>query len=296
MSAQLRRAQLKVQKAEALLAAARLQLVAEEAREAERTRQKEESKAEKKAQMKAYNEDPIVKRANARHLLMTAYSERGMRYGEDVVDAYLEWRKTDPAAERCRNAYERVQLYAESRPPVKPFNIFAKTLAGELIPLNYHPEADKRSLINQLATAFPEEFPVGSTMICMGDEPLEEDSVVGLLSKPLSLITYSKLSVWNSGENDLGPAMRYQFFVKPEGILQDALNPITYNQEITIVYFPLTCSFRLTWNGLTYPISELSNQLRTYSIATNYYRNTRKTFTDAAQEELVHAFHAVRIY
>jgi hypothetical protein len=118
--------------------------------------------------------------------------------------------------------------------------------------------------------------------------------MVGLLHMPLTTISFQKVETWASGEKELGPAVRYNFYVTPEGIARHPQYHITYAQPVTICYFPLTHRFRIHWNGATYPIECLAEYLKTHAVLVHHITNQTYTLTEQAQAELVHAFQAVR--
>lgn len=138
------------------------------------------------------------------------------RYSHDLVKEYIQWEATaayPPGVERD----DKVRAFFHLRLPSPSIPIFAKTMTGELIPLVYRADCDKRHLLKQLETIDAAQFPIGSTdliRLAESSMPVEEGEIVGLFQHGIQTVAYPKQ--WDVSDVTLyhGSTIEYCFTIK----------------------------------------------------------------------------------
>lgn len=319
MSGFVRRAERKVAKLEAELASARAELARQMGLDVERAAAKaaraEKKKAERREARRTYlAEFPQMALSEATTILASICHKRGNRFNANMGEQFLAWKRVTDFAPNT-NLYQKAVQFLETtgdENEPEPVPVFAKTMTGDLIPLEYHAEKDSQDLIRQLAEFAPEEFPLGSTvvfrMMDMVDEPVEKSEIFGIFRNDNKLVTYVPTldsihdEYFQGGHAEC--AIHYHFRIKPEGLAVIGLSaralqapPITRDVTVPIIYYPQSERIRSEYSGELVPLSELENRLNDM-VATREYIDYQTTvmyrLTKEAQDELRCVFMTVR--
>jgi hypothetical protein len=307
MSGFVRRAQRNLLKAELRLKEAREELTRQLEWDVVRAQKKAERIAAKKAEEKAARDaNPQRIRMETTYLLLTICVKRNLQYTDKLFQMYVEWKKTMEFAPKT-NLYQKVSCFLRETFPEEDeekenaISIYAKTMTGELIPLNYYPHSDKRILQLQLQKIDPEQFPLGSTNIVRLSEdpsaPVQQEEIFGILQHSTKLVTYARhvddqVKFGFNPEN--GPCISYQFYVIPAGLVSLAGSELKYSTPFHIFYYPekkLVDIENISFHP--HPLENLAEKIRKTTImaSTDSYPYRYKAgFTQDATEEMVTLF------
>lgn len=239
------------------------------------------------------------KAPNYAEVVLRVCVERNLRYSDELVQEYIRWENSTEFAHNV-SLYKKVCFFFKQRVLAEKIPIFAKTMAGELIPLQYRPYCDKRNLLEQLEEIDQDLYPIGSTNIIRLVEdstaPVEEGEVFAIVQQEFHAVQYTNLLSGDSATVTVkhGPKITYNFKIKPKYFTRDECGHLDENLEdvdVSLTHFlhkntVMTSRF---WD--VYPIERLHEEIG--SICYNmdvgrYYIN------EQAQQELVALFHIVR--
>lgn len=301
MSGFVRRAQRKVAKLEAQLAAARAEVARQKELDVQRAAAKATRAEERKAQKRAARAaDPQRIRLETMKILMDMCIKQNLKCDASMVDQYMAWKQTIEFPPNT-NLYQKCTRFVnETFPEEAGIPIYAKTLTGELIPLVYHSHHDSRDLLLQLQILSPEEFPLGSTTIarlCEEEEakpPVKEGDLFGLFhhgAKVVSYCPYSNDSVYLH-KYEPTVAIVYSFQIKPEGLIRGPELGLQRPLSLSLHYSSekQAISFRAE---LMRPLSDLPVILQALSLF-EYDTYYSYSLTDQAQKEVMDLFEAIR--
>lgn len=312
MSGFVKRAQRHVLNAELRLEVARKELARQLELDVVRAQKKAEHIAAKKAQEKATRDaNPQRIRMETTYLLLTICVKRNLRYTDQLYEQYTEWKKVREFAPKT-NLYQKVyrflgETFPEEEEKENAIPIYAKTMTGELIPLNYHPHSDKRDLQLQLQQVDPNQFPLGSTKLVRlsedPSEPVKEEEIFGILQRVTKLVNYivhnnDQVNTGFTPEN--GPCICYQFYVIPAGVVSVAGSVFKYSTPFQMFYYPEKKLVDIAYiSTRPQPLENLSEKIQKASImaSTDSYPYRYKTsLTQEAAEEIVTLFQTVLHY
>lgn len=300
MSGFVRRAQRKVAKLEAQLAAARAEVARQKELDVQRAAAKavrvEERKAQKRA-ARAANPERI--RLETMKILMDICIKQNLKCNASMVDQYMVWKQTIEFPPNT-NLYQKCTRFVnEIFPEEAGIPIYAKTLTGELIPLVYHPHHDSRDLLLQLQIISPEEFPLGSTTIarlCEEEEaPVKEGDLFGLFHHGAEVVSYRPYS---DDDVHLLPyedtvCITYGLQINPEGLIRGPQLGLQRPLSLSLHYSPEKQTIATRWDQSHRPMSEFSTILQTLTLY-DYSTYHSYSLTDQAQKEVMAVFEAIR--
>lgn len=308
MSGFVRRAQRNLLKAELCLQKAREELTRQLELDVIRAQKKAERIAAKKAEEKALRDaNPLRIRMETSHLLLTLCVKRNLQYTNTLFETYVEWKKTVEFAPKT-NLYQKTSRFLQETFPEEEkenaIPIYAKTMTGELIPLNYYPHSDKRNLQLQLQQVDPEQFPLGSTNIVrLSDDPsapIQQEEIFGILQHSTKFVTYARYTddqVQFGFTSENGPCISYQFYVIPVGIVSLVSSQLKYSTPFHIYYYPekkLVDIAKISFHPQ--PLENLAEKIHNKSITIttgSYPYSFKAGLTQEAAEEMAIVFQTV---
>lgn len=313
MSGFVRRAQRKVAQLEAQLEAARAELAhqieLDVARAAEKAKRIAAQQAAKKAERDAYYaEHPHAVHTDAMRILLEIHLTRGLRFDPDSVDAFLVWKRETEFPPRTNLYQKAVQFIEMNQKETEPVPVFAKTMIGDLIPLEYHPERDAQDMLRQLETFDPEAYPLGTVSLGRMEEnlgePVEKSEMFFLFHNGATLVRYSGCAQYKGHDyvsdeffdpNHSEANIVYIFYVLPQGI--QSYYPAHYTETVQIDYYPKSQLIGSQYNRGRVPLSGMREFVRDLIVGYDHtYHNQPRpaTLTEQGQEELCAVFDAIR--
>ena len=299
MSGFVRRAQRKVAKLEAELEAARAELARQIELDVTRAAQKAErvvaqKQARRAARAARHAEHPEEALSEAMGLLMDVHLKRGLRFNPACAEEFIRW-KREAEFPPNTNLYQKVVQFIETQGDdnePEPVPVFAKTLIGDLIPLEYRAEHDAQDMLRQLA-AFDPEFRLGTVSIARAEEnigePVEPSEIFFMYQNGTKLVTYRRESDFITHHNRIG----YHFTVCPSGVTDQRHRDM--DTHVNILYQPETQEISDYYHDAV-PLSELRQFARDLIVGYDhrYDGSIAYYLTEEAQEELCAIFEAVR--
>jgi len=301
-----RRAERKIAKLEIQLEAARNELARQIELDVVRAQQKVERIAAKRVEKKAARDaNPERVFRETKMLLLSLCVDRNLRCTDEMVAAFLQW-KTAVEFPPKTNRYQKAIQFLKEREEDKGVPIFAKTMTGELIPLVYHSDRDKRDLLLQLEEVDSEQFPLGSTNIVrIADDPskpVEAEEIFGLYKNGATLVRYAgdgpfskdmvRFGFTRNTNNKL--CVCYNFSILPEGIVPHQRMKIDYSERIMFEYYHETQEITCYGISNVYPLSEIRELVKNIRIRSYKYTSDYTTLTEQAQDDLIAVFETLR--
>lgn len=307
MTGFVRRAQRKVAKAEAQLAAARAELARQQVLDVDRLRLRAERAAAKKEAKRALHAaNPQLAYDELYPLMISVCKDMMIRYQPSMASEFLEWKKVTEFPPKTTRYDKFVRFINEvvKAPAEHPIPIVAKLMTGELIPLEYQPRHDKRHLLVQLAKISPEEFPLGSvniTRLCEDPSvPVKEGDVFGLFQNGAKHVSYlhrsnERMISW-SHDKKYGPSICYHFQALPSCTIYLNGQKAMHARHFCLYYYPR--DQLVSKDSYTTPcyVHELIDNLRSKYIGEPWEAHvSRYTLTEDALVELCAIFEAIRM-
>jgi hypothetical protein len=307
MTGFVRRAQRKVQKAEARLEAARAELARQIQLDVERLRLRAERAAAKKEAKRArFAANPQLAIDEIYPMMLRCCMEHMIRYHDSMPRDFLEWKKATKFPPKT-NLYEKVERFVEETVigrAEKPIPIVAKLMTGDLIPMEYHEHHTKHYHLKQLEKLSPEEFPFGTvnfTRLCEDTkEPVKEGDVFGLFQNGAKLVSYfsqlphERTISWLF-DKQYGHAICYYFMIQPVGIRYESGRPAVRSHRVGLYYFPREQLVTTNTEIPPIPLDQLGNTLRTAIIGYQWQVEDPFMLTEDAQADLCAVFDVVRM-
>lgn len=301
-----RRAERKIATLENQLEAARKELARQIELDVVRAQQKVERIAAKKAEKKAARDaNPQRVFRETKMLLLSLCVDRNLLCTDEMVAAFLQWKMTVEFPPKT-NRYQKAIQFLKEREEDRGVPIFAKTMTGELIPLVYHSDRDKRDLLLQLEKVDSEQFPLGSTnIIRIADDsikPVEAEEIFGLYKNGATLVRYAGDGPFSKDNVRFGFTKKtinklcvcYNFGILPEGIVPHPRMKINYSERVNFEYFYETQEISCYGNTDVYPLSDIRNLVRQIHIRSHLYTFDYTTLTEQAQDDLIAMFETLR--
>lgn len=313
MSGFLRRAQRKLADLEARLGAARAEVARQIELDATRTAEKAARAAAQQAAKKAeraayYAEHPHAVHTDAMIILLEIHLKRGLRFDPDSVDAFLVWKRETEFPPRTNLYQKAVQFIELNQKMTEPIPVFAKTMIGDLIPLEYHAERDAQDMLRQLETFDPEAYPLGTVSLGRMEEnlgePVEKSEMFFLFHNGATLVRYNGCAQYRGSDyvldeffdpNHSEAKIVYIFYVLPEGI--QSYYPARYTESVQIDYYPTSQLIGNQYNRGRVPLSGMREFVRDLVVGYDHTQHNQprpSTLTEQAQEELCAVFDAIR--
>ena len=121
--------------------------------------------------------------------------ERNLRLDSVLSNAFLETCLLEEPFRRDQVIEQAVEFIKTHCVESAPIPVMAKTMTGDLILLEYHPERDARDLLYQLQSLDPEKYLLGSVSLHRSEEkkgqPVEENEIFFLFHHGASMMEYA---------------------------------------------------------------------------------------------------------
>lgn len=201
------------------------------------------AKENRQARSDAYRlEHPDAALSDTMYVLMKIGFKQGLRCDRALTEQFIQWKnhtEFPPKTNLYQKALQFIQMRCEESEPIP---VFAKTMLGDLIPLEYHPDRDAQDMLIQLEKFDPQLYPLGSVSLTRSEEnagePVEKSEIFFLFHLNNKHTTYLKQH-----------EVCAKAFLDPDGFhpqVRVSYSFLVDGRLIRLYYFPLTQSLLIS--------------------------------------------------
>ena len=273
--------------------------------------------------MASISSSTLAQMDTARRILLTLCVKEHIPFKESLIDDYLTWKEQNPQ-HGTLNAYQKCSHFIKQFPSYTT-HVMIKTMAGDLIPIEYDEKQGLHGLAVKLNHMDPTTFPPHFTKVFRLQEedcPVEENEVFGvLIHAPAYSIRINEVDTWIQADRQQHVTYAhicYRFTIHLSDMLTQPIpkelrNGIHTNQPTDDYFFDifhnLTTGFYTTWDTYFQSIQAHSSQPATTMdelLDSLVFRQNQiqtiingqefeATLTADAKAELISAFSAAKL-
>lgn len=247
------------------------------------------------------NANTLVYDEKTANLILYACLKRNQRYSTELAHTFVQWKSNTEFPSKT-NLYQKIIRFFQERVLEKSIPIFAKTMTGELIPLEYRPYCDKRDLLEQLDRIDSDQFSFGSTNIVRLVEdptkPVEEGEIFALFQHDIQTVQYTDVQWCDDANVSIhdGPSISYTIKIKSNCFIHSVNGYVGVSQDQVIILDHLFEKNMIMSYNACFVAGQCSLDQIHELVRAIYYNSMdgRYYLTESAQDDLITLFNIIR--